>query len=280
MHPGAHMSGEIGGIRDQLSIDTPELVEIQFPIAGIGSRCLALFLDYLIQGAVFFALILVAVSIPSAISRFATVSEKWAIAVLILVPFLVHWGYFSLFEAFWDGQTPGKRITKIRVIQQTGRPIQLFESMGRNLVRLIDALPGFYGVGIVTIFLTKRQQRLGDLVAGTLVIHERKVEAPAGSISGSRILTADFFAQTPRLELKRTSGLPPDQINRLSGTDLGIIETFLGRRLDLPLEASNQLAKRLAVEMARKMGHTLDPSVSYETFLEGVAHDLRSLRRW
>jgi uncharacterized RDD family membrane protein YckC len=273
------MSGEIGEFRDQLSIDTPELVEIQFPIAGIGSRCLALSLDYLLQGAVFFAFILVAVSLPSAVSRFATVSEKWTIALLILVPFLVHWGYFTLFEAFWDGQTPGKRITKIRVIQQSGRPIHLFESMSRNLVRLIDAVPGFYGVGIVSIFFTKRQQRLGDLVAGTLVIHERKVEATAGRISGSRTFTADFFAQAPGLELKRTSGLPPDQINRLSGIDLGIIETFLTRRFDLPLEASSQLARRLAAEMARKMGYTIDPSVSHETFLEGVAHDLRSLRR-
>jgi uncharacterized RDD family membrane protein YckC len=273
------MSGEIGGFRDQITIDTPELVEIQFPIAGIGSRCVALFLDYLLQGAAFFVFIFIAVSLPAGLSRFATLSEKWTVALLVLVPFLLHWGYFTLFEAFWDGQTPGKRITKIRVIQQSGRPIQLFESMSRNLVRLIDAVPAFYGVGIVSIFLTKRQQRLGDLVAGTLVIHERKMEAPTGSTSGARTFTANVFARPATIELEPASGLPPDQVNRLSGTDLGIIETFLARRLDLPLDAGNQLAKKLAAEMARKMRYTIDPGVSNETFLERVARDLRSLRR-
>jgi uncharacterized RDD family membrane protein YckC len=273
------MSGEINGLRDQLSIDTPELVEIRFPIAGIGSRCLALFLDYLFQATAFFIVILFAVTLLPSLDRFAALSEKWTVAVFILIPFLMHWGYFTLFEAFWRGQTPGKSITKIRVIQQTGRPVELFESMGRNLVRFIDAVPGFYGVGILSILMTRRQQRLGDLVAGTLVVHERTIDPPISSASRSRTFTADVFAGQPGIERKQASGVPSDQVARLSNFDLELIENFLVRRLELPIEVGSQLAQKLAVEMSRKMQHTIDPGVSYETFLEGVARELRALRR-
>jgi uncharacterized RDD family membrane protein YckC len=167
-------------LRDQLSIRTPELVAIEFPLAGIGSRFVALLVDYLLQGAAVLVLILVFVlffagtagSRSSGVAAAGTnLSEKWGIAIAIALPFLFQWGYFTLFEAIWHGQTPGKRLMRIRVIQQTGRPIGLFESMGRNLLRAIDMLPTFYVFGVITMFLTKRQQRLGDLVAGTLVVH-------------------------------------------------------------------------------------------------------------
>lgn len=92
--------------------------------------------------------------------------------ILILIPFLLHWGYFTLFEGLWHGQTPSKRVAKIRVIQQSGLAITLFESLSRNFVRAIDFLPSFYVVGSISIFTMARNQRLGDLVADTLVVHE------------------------------------------------------------------------------------------------------------
>jgi uncharacterized RDD family membrane protein YckC len=154
------------------SIETPELVALEFPLAGIGSRFIAILIDYLLQFAAYIVLMLVMLLFLPSMQKFASASAKWFVAMLILIPFLLQWGYFTLFEGLWHGQTPGKRVAKIRVIQQSGRAITIFESLSRNFVRAVDFLPTFYVVGSISIFVTSRNQRLGDLVAGTLVVHE------------------------------------------------------------------------------------------------------------
>ena len=88
----------------------------------------------------------------------------------------MYWGYFAFFEAVWRGQTPGKRYVGIRVIKESGRPIDAFEAIGRNLMRGIDGLPGFYGVGLVCMMLNQQHRRLGDFVAGTVVVHENRAD--------------------------------------------------------------------------------------------------------
>src|SRR5580692_6267924 len=182
---------------DQLSIVTPDLVAIEMPLAGIGSRVIALLVDYLIWGEGFLALFFLAVLILPGIHAFSKISAQWAVAVVVFLIFLCNWGYFTLFEAFWNGQTPGKRVARIRVIQQTGRPIGLFESMARNLVRYVDQIPFFYVVGVISMFVTKQHQRLGDLAAGTLVVRDRTPETPLWNESGSRTFTAAAFAPQP-----------------------------------------------------------------------------------
>ena len=134
---------------DQLNIDTPELVDIEMPLAGIGSRFIALLVDMLIWFAGFIVLaILLAIFLKPGSLAFTGIPEKWAVAVVILFIFLLFWGYFTLFEAFWNGRTPGKRLARIRVIQRSGRAISLFESMARNLVRYVDMQPfPLYAVG-------------------------------------------------------------------------------------------------------------------------------------
>src|ERR1017187_205264 len=171
---------------DHLNIDTPELVEIEMPLAGIGSRFIALMIDYLIWGAWFIVLFLLALLIFPAVGAFSRLSGQWAVAIVIFLIFLCNWGYSTLFEAFWNGRTPGKRIARIRVIQRSGRAIGLFESMARNLVRYVDQFPSFYAVGVIAIFSTRQHQRLGDLAAGTLVVRDRVEESPLGGDSGSR----------------------------------------------------------------------------------------------
>ena len=153
-------------IGDQLNIDTPELVAIELPLAGVGSRFIAILIDYLIWGAAFVLLAIIAAIIIPALHFFGGVSANWAAGIFFLIVFLLQWGYFTLFEAFDNGRTPGKRVAKIRVIHQSGRGINFVESLARNLVRFVDYLPGFYAVGVVAMFVSKRNQRLGDMVAG------------------------------------------------------------------------------------------------------------------
>src|SRR5579863_10366441 len=132
---------------DQLSIETPELVAIEMPLAGIGSRFIALLVDYLIWFAGLLVLLVILAIVLPAVHAFSHLSEQWTIAILVFLVFLVNWGYFMLFEAFWNGQTPGKRVARIRVIQRSGRAIGLFESMARNFIRYVDQIPFFYAVG-------------------------------------------------------------------------------------------------------------------------------------
>ena len=93
---------------------------------------------------------------------------------MIISLFLIFAGYFILFEWLWNGQTPGKRWLKLRVIRDDGRPLTLWEAIARNLLRIADAAPGFvlpvYSVGLIVIFLSGRDQRLGDMFAGTVVV--------------------------------------------------------------------------------------------------------------
>src|SRR4029077_5834199 len=96
----------------------------------------------------------------------------WWQALVTLVIFCINWGYYAIFEALWKGQTPGKRWAGIRVIKDSGRPINTFEAIGRNLARAVDVLPAFYGVGVIVMLLNAKHRRLGDYIAGTLVVHE------------------------------------------------------------------------------------------------------------
>jgi uncharacterized RDD family membrane protein YckC len=265
---------------DQLNIETPELVAIEMPVAGIGSRFAALLVDYGIWLAAVVGLgILVALIDPS-LYRFSVLGAKWATAIEVLLPFLLFWGYFTLFEAFWDGRTPGKRVAKIRVIQRSGRGIGLFESMTRNLLRLVDQFPGIYVVGVISILVTRDHQRLGDLAAGTLVIHDRQNSGDLSPVSSGRTFTAGMFNQ-PATLARRVSTLDGAAagLQRLGPADLEVLEGFFARRLDFSLEIRAVLAQKVADGIHAKSGLEAPPGMSTETFLEEVAGQLRDLTR-
>ncbi len=254
------------------------------PIAGIGSRFIAIMVDYLILmvGGFVFGLILVVVL--AAVDAFAYWSENWVIAFVLILIFLAVWGYFALFEAFWNGKTPGKRVAKIRVIHRSGRAISFLESLARNLVRYIDYLPGFYAVGVVAIFLSKQNQRLGDMVAGTLVVHDRELDTPHWGEMGNRILTAATFAppapaNSPMAPPHLRVVLPTPSLAKLSGSDLQVLEGFFARRLDMELAVRAALAQRIAAALCAKSGLSIPLDTSVETFLEAVAHQLREVAR-
>ena len=266
---------------DELNIDTPELVDIQMPLAGIGSRFIALLVDTLIWFAGILVLVLfLAIFLPG-IATFSESSAEWAFAVVLFIIFLLNWGYFTLFEAFWNGHTPGKRVARIRVIQRSGRAIGLLESMTRNLVRYIDMQPfALYAVGVIAIFATRQHQRLGDLAAGTLVVRDRVEEVPLWGESGARTFTAQIFAPgAPTPEPHTAYSLPASGIARLSPTDLEVLEGFFARRLDMSLPTRYALAERIAAAIRAKSGLEPPAGASMETFLEATARQLRDQAR-
>lgn len=275
-------AAEQRGFADQLNIDTPEQVELEFAVAGIGSRFVAVLLDVLIQAGFYFVTFFLAAILFGAVANRINWLGKWFIAVFIAVNFLLIWGYYTLFEAFWRGQTPGKHVMKLRVIKDSGRQITLFESMARNLMRIIDYLPAFYLAGVIAMLCTKRHQRLGDLAAGTIVVHERSDEQPLLIERGTSIAPVQhvpaYQPLTSPLTAQNVAGLPADAVARLGAEDLLLIESFFARALDLSLETRAGIAERIATKMTTKM-NIATPQGNPERFLEAVAYAMRSSGR-
>ncbi len=261
---------------DQLSIDTPELVPIQVPLAGIGSRFAALLLDSLIWLIAVLALSLLSWLLRPALGAFSRRSAQWAAAFYVFAIFLLNWGYFTLFEAFWNGRTPGKRIAGIRVIQSSGRAIGLFESMARNLIRYVDQIPFCYAVGALAVFASRQHQRLGDLAAGTLVVRDEPGQIPLWADLANRSLNAPQIpVSAPGSTRSLPLSFPPAALARLTTADLAVLEGFFARRIDLPMATRKELASRIAVAIQQKCGFTPPPGFKPEELLEVVAHQLR-----
>lgn len=248
---------------DKLTIDTPEQVHLEFVLAGIGSRFMAAFLDTLIHAALYFVIFLIGLGFAFS-GRVFSDSPKWVVAIVTFVFFIINWGYYALFETFWKGQTPGKRWAGIRVIKDSGRPINVFEAISRNLVRFVDWLPSLYGVGVVTMLLNSKHRRLGDFVAGTLVVHES---------SGHE---SSLFFNTP----DRTEFIFP-QAAQLSLQEAELIETFLARRLDIPPEVRRQNGERIAAMVSTRLGIASDSRpADNENFLELLVREFRNRARY
>jgi uncharacterized RDD family membrane protein YckC len=267
-------------IGDQLNIETPELVSIEMPIAGIGSRFIAIVVDYLIWTVALTILSLIGVVIFASVRIFSSFSANWMVGIALIVFFLFHWGYFTLFEAFRNGRTPGKSVAKIHVIHRSGRAVSFVESLARNLVRFVDYLPSLYGVGLITMFLSRQNQRLGDMVAGTLVVRDREVETPHWGETGSLTFTAPAMEGIAPLPAPHLSVLlSASGLAKLSTADLEVLEGFFARRLDMDLTTRRALAQRMAQALCAKSGLEIPAGTSVETFLEAVAHQLREVAR-
>lgn len=250
---------------DKLTIDTPEQVHLEFALADIGSRFMAMFGDTVIQVVLFLVLVIIyeMAGVASPFDQFSGL-RLWVTAALIFAAFVIYWGYFAAFEALWNGQTPGKRWAGIRVIKETGRPITPFEAIARNLMRAVDGFPGIYAVGLITMLLNQRNRRLGDFVAGTIIVHDRKGEE-------SQL----FFNTAEKTEHN------PYHAERLTSQEIALIETFLARRLDIPPDVRRQNGIRIANLIATKLG--IDPSArpaDNENFLELVVRQFRNTARF
>ncbi len=262
---------------------------MELPLAGLGSRLLAHLIDLAIQVAAYLSLtwIFVLVFAVSALNdRFNKMGDteiKWIIAGLILLSFVFFGGYYVFFEAFWHGRTPGKSVMKLRVLKDSGRPITFFESFTRNLLRLVDALPNFYVIGIVSILASRRNQRLGDMVAGTLVVHQEPTEAAPMQDHRSRTFTAGLALQpaavAPHVRAQPNFGIEFSQeaLRHLSGNDLLLLESYFARVHELDTYTTDRLATELLTSLCSRMGMAVPAAVSHRRALEAIAYGLRAV---
>ena len=255
---------------DILIIETPERVPLHFALASIGNRFIACAIDHAIQGLAL-AIILVASIIlanTSSIEGAVAGAPKWVYAVMILLLFLTFSGYFAFFEWIWSGQTPGKRWLKLRVIREDGRPITFWEAAVRNLLRTFDMMPvPFYSIGLISVFSTTRDQRVGDMVAGTVVVREREAEAPEFS---------QVFATPVSDPALRRSFKPVDftaSLSALTDSEIQVVETFLRRRWELSDVPRQWMAWRVSLPILYKIRPAYDlATFTYEGFLEELLH--------
>jgi uncharacterized RDD family membrane protein YckC len=250
---------------DKLTIETPEQTLLDFAVAGIGSRFLAILLDVLIQSAVALAAFFVFLLFSATLGKAGPKSSMWVGAFLILFYFLLYFGYYAFFEIVWNGQTPGKRKVGIRVIKDDGRPLTPAESIGRNLMRIVDWLPLFYGVGIICAFFSKGNKRLGDLVAGSLVVRETSL---------AELKPIWQTTPVPSSQLPQTSGNLG--AIRLTPQEAALIETFLSRRSSLDYVLRRRMADEVFAKVKDKIVVPVGVSLTSEAILEALSLERRT----
>jgi uncharacterized RDD family membrane protein YckC len=256
-------------------VSTPERVAFEYEIAGVGSRFMAQLIDVLLLLAVLFAF-----SITAGVVGNVTADGNLALLIFVLVTFLVFIGYFPFCEGIWSGQTLGKRALRIRVLGDRGEPVTLTQVAIRNLVRLVDFLPFFYGVGLITIFIQGGGKRLGDFAAGTVVARERGrirlkelVAAAETSTRAAaqpaaarpRSIWADQAVQEDAPEGAAQAGdaaqpAPPptaratpyeDAVRRMDPQLRRFVVAYARRRNELPAARRNQLAEQVGPGLSR-----------------------------
>jgi uncharacterized RDD family membrane protein YckC len=232
---------------DRITISTPEGIELRLALAGAGSRFIATVIDLCLQAV----LILLA-----ALVTFGLIGGSLGVALFVMAVFAALYLYNVLFEVLAAGRTPGKRLTHLRVVRELGTPVDFRASAIRNLLRLLDLLPTAYLAGLLSILLTERNQRLGDLAAGTIVIRD----APRQKTSA-----APLAAQAQPAS-------PSWDVSAVSAAEVAAVRRFLARRGDLDRDARLALARRLEQGLRVKVAGAPE-GLGPEAFLEGLARE-------
>ena len=241
---------------NKITLQTPESVELEFTLAGIGNRTYALIIDYIALGFIIICFLLlwaiISFVLPDLLVNFdADDIQLWIFAITMLIIFGIYIGYFIFFEVLWQGQTPGKRFVKIRVIADDGKPIRLQHAALRALLRPFDEL---FFLGAFLIFLGKSEKRLGDWVAGTVVIQEGK-----GEKSNESLVSKE--AKALAIQLNSISN-----ISQILPEDFVVIREYLYRRKNMLPEAR--------LELSRKLAHDLKEIIALENVPEGVTPNI------
>ncbi len=283
----------------EILVVTPENIEIEYELAGIGSRFLANLLDSFLQTAIYLGLWTVVGLIALIVGLTTSVFSRALgvffgeiqLAFALVAGFVVLWGYFIWFETVWNGQTPGKRQLGLRVVRDGGYPINVFAAIVRNLIRVMDGMPlaalillagGYFGkepavaamgglcilIPVLCMLLSQRYQRLGDFVAGTMVVKQR---AP-------RVPTLEALAPPPRVLPEHLAPYALADIGRhvyeMTVPEYRAVRHYIDRRWQLPPQVQQTAAMRLAVPLMQRLG-IVPPagviSVNYADFLEYLA---------
>jgi uncharacterized RDD family membrane protein YckC len=236
-----------------ISVRTPESIRFSYDLAGLGSRFLAVVLDLVIQVAVvagiFWGLELIAAHAPRPDPHADRLTTSIATAIVILIVFAVFFGYFVVFEAFWNGQTPGKKALGIRVVRDGGYPLDLGSSLIRNLIRVGEATLGFYAISAIATLVSPENKRLGDLAAGTIVVRDGDVvrardfadaDHPAAGFS---MLSAEERALVARFCARR-DGMASQYRERMASQIANMLRPRLSR--DLQVLDDDDLLSRLS----------------------------------
>jgi len=245
-----------------VTVHTPESIAFQYDLAGLGSRFLAVFIDTLVQIVLLLLLawgiFALAKSAPlgaesRALSHSAAYhfGESMGVAVLIFVLFMIFYGYFILFETFWNGQTPGKKLLGIRVVRDGGFPLDFGSSAVRNLVRVGEQVVGFYFISAVSTLLSGENKRIGDFAAGTIVVRESPV-APLRS--WQEALTASDAARSSAY---------------LTDDECTTVAAFLARRASMAPANRQTIAAQLAAQLRPRAPANLQ-SLPDEELLESL----------
>jgi uncharacterized RDD family membrane protein YckC len=242
-------------MNESVFISTPDHVSLEFELAGPGSRFSAYAIDFLLNliliimiGLLFFLAGGVGAfrALLTTVDSSTTWGASWLVAFLVLVVFLINWGYYLFFEGLGQGSTPGKRLVGIRVIRQDGLPMGLREAALRNLVRAADMLPPpCYLLGGLVMHFDPHGRRLGDMVAGTYVVVE-KFDLAAQGASGA--------AWATRVEQGRSRQALTLPHGAISAQQVSLIEQFLARRHELSQDRRAALVWRITEPLLALLG--------------------------
>jgi uncharacterized RDD family membrane protein YckC len=246
-------------MNEQLSVETPEQININYQKAGIGSRFYAALVDTLILTVV---ITLGSYVNEGFLTEIGDVLGNWLRAVSGIVIFAIFWGYYMVFEITTNGQSPGKLALGLRVIKEGGYPISFADSAIRNLVRIVDFLPFCYGAGLFVMLINKNWQRIGDLAAGTLVVKTSR--------SDLKLTSESLNTDTQPINISPQEYLYADwiQLELVTEYELDIIREYLGRRSSLSVARRIELAQTIGSPIAGKMEG--DGTIRYDKFLEEV----------
>ena len=253
----------------EIRLRTPESVELEFPLAGIGSRAYALLVDYTLITIAMVVVILVGLLFSFQTFTYASQdtfgftrsSAKWILPIVLLGLFAIFVGYFVFFETLWQGQTPGKRMAQIRVIREDGRPIGLPQATLRALLRVFDdILLGL--VGFLFIVQGRQEKRLGDWVAGTVVIQELRLRKDKDTI---------IIPDEPKANQVADVMLETANFNLVTPDDFAVIREYLNRRSRFSVKAWETVSLRLAQQLKARLDlEALPFDMTANLFLEGV----------